>query len=486
MEILLITAAILILLGYLYLGIKMPKAALLSCLPVSIGIFFCGGVFDITAVMALAPGLFVGTLLVVFIGGEKESVTWPKTVSGYILFVLGLGILAVLVGIPAVLVAALPPLFILLLSILPLLIGLLVGFGLTARGGLALDLVATLNSCMRQNLPLTAALEASGGGGQDRRSRMYRRIAHGLQRGLPLSESIRRGYPSCPAYITSLVAMGERVNQLPFALAALEKDLVEKSEQRTRLRPVDPLYPFLVLTVGFFIVLGLMIFVVPKFKAIFSDMGVELPTPTKYLMELYAGSHEWLLGILAVLALLAAPAWLYTRLRPRRPERPYKMSRLSDSIKWMLPISHGFEKNYSLMRVTESLRLSLRAGCPLNQAIKYTCDLDVNHRVRRRLQRWWQRVQQGQDVGRAAAACGLGRGLVWAFDYQVNPGQAPVVLEILENFYRGYYNYRIILAQHILWPVIIALTGAAVGVVAYCLFSPMVNLLEEVCNAVMP
>jgi type II secretory pathway component PulF len=147
---------------------------------------------------------------------------------------------------------------------------------------------------------------------------------------------------------------------------------------------------------------------------------------------------------------------------------------------------HWFEKKYSLVQVTEILRLSLNAGCTVNGAIANTLNLDVNNCFRKRLRKWLAKVEAGQNIADAAKESGLGNSLAWAFDQRANPANAPTVLEMLESCYRTSYSYRVNLARFIMWPCVTVTMGLVVGFVAYAFFSPLVFIINEMANLVYP
>jgi type II secretory pathway component PulF len=192
----------------------------------------------------------------------------------------------------------------------------------------------------------------------------------------------------------------------------------------------------------------------------------------------------WPLLILLVIAII--PISIYVKFRPRRPYKPYLLSRIGDFTKWYLPILHNFEKNYSLVHVVELLRLSLNAGYTVNDAIKNTLGLDVNNRFKKRLQRWLVKVERGDNIATAIRKSKLGSPLAWAFDEKVNQGNTLTILETLESFYRSNYSYCVNLARFIMWPCLILFMGVIVGFIVYAIFSPSVLIIEALSGKVLP
>ncbi|HUT30883.1 MAG TPA: type II secretion system F family protein [Sedimentisphaerales bacterium] len=370
------------------------------------------------------------------------------------------------------------------------LIALLISYGLTSRHTTAVHVISTIGASIRQNLPLPMALESAAGGRTDKRARILRSIERWLVQGYSLSESIRRGYPKCPGHAAAMIAVAERIDQLPYAIKAIEANMMARAEERRRIKPVSPFYPLVLLTIMFLIVLGLSIRVIPKLHAVFEEMfeGQALPAATRFLFGVtgfiaYRSPLPWLVPLILILVAVVA---IHVRLRPRRPQKPHLLSRVGDFIKWRLPILHWFERNHSLVQAVEVLRLSLNAGCTVNDAIANTLDLDVNNCFRSRLRDWLDRVEAGRDISASATESGLGSSLAWAFDQNVNQGNTLSVLETLESFYRSNYSYRINLVRFILEPLVTISMGLMVGFVMYAVFSPLVAAIDHLAIFITP
>ena len=139
-----------------------------------------------------------------------------------------------------------------------------------------------------------------------------------------------------------------------------------------------------------------------------------------------------------------------------------------------------------MLQVVEMLRLSLNAGCPVNDAIENAIGLDVNNRFKKRLKIWHEKVVRGDNISDAARESKLGPALAWAFDERVNQGHTPAILETLEGFYRSNYSYCVNLARFIIWPCIILCMGITVGFVVLAIFSPAIAIITHLVSLVTP
>ena len=483
----LIVIAILLLALFVFLGLKKPGIALITSPFASFLLFCISGEADSVAAMAIAPIIFFATLIAVLMAKrEPDTEQWPQIAAKCIL----IGIVCSLILVTAAVVFG--PLGFFGFVFFVIFIGSVISYGLTSRHATAAYVISTIGSSMRQNLPLPTALESAASGRADSRARILRRIKKWLVQGYSLSESIKRGYPKCPGYAAAMIAAAERINQLPLAIKSIEADIVAKADERKKLKPVHPFYPIILIVFMFFIVLYLTWKVLPQFHEVLIEMTEEaaLPAPTRLLIRFanfIAYEYGWLIALaLALIGLAAVAVSIFIRFRPRQPEKPYLISRIGDFIKWHLPVLHWFEKNYSMVQMVELLRLSLNAGCAVNDAIANTLNLDVNNRFKKRLQKWLAKVEAGDNIAVAARESRLGNTLAWAFDDRVNQGNTLAILETLESFYRSNYNYRVNLARFIMWPCVTLIMGVMVGFIVYAIFSPMVTIINQMANLVTP
>jgi len=370
-----------------------------------------------------------------------------------------------------------------------LLPGLLLGWGLTSRYATAAYVISTIGASMRQNLALPMVLETAANGQSSRRARILLRIKKWLVEGYPLSEALRRGYPKCPSHAMAMIAAAERISQVPRAMKAIEQDMVARADEARRLRPVNPFYPVLLFIFLIVVTGGLTMYVFPRFHMVLDEMCEgPLPPATRFLERMTEIGYEFsalLWSGVAFVILVVVPVSIRLRLRPRRPKKPYLISRIADFIKWHLPIFHWFENNYSLVQVAELLRLSLAAGFTVNDSIANTLGLDMNERFKARTRKWLKRVEAGESISAAARQSKLPESLAWTFEQQ-NADGVLSVLETVESFCRSNYSYRVNLARFILWPCVSVVMGAVVGFVVYAVFSPIVMLVNHLAGSFIP
>ena len=463
---------------YVILAVKMPKVALFTS-PVAMIVFF---VLSLASEAPVAAGISFLILPAGLLSLVADKGDWARRVVKGLFQVLGGGCLL------AIAVFLWP----LALLLLPIFMTINLRCLLIARNTRALYIISTIGAAMRQNLPLAMALDTAAGQNRDKRARTLRGISKWLVQGHSLSDAIKRGYSGCPAQAVAMITAAEEIDQVPRAIRSIEADMVEKADESKKIKPVDMAYPFIVLSCAFIVMMGLMIYIIPTFASVLSDMSdgkAYLPASTQFLLNfsswLFQGRGIVLFGFVGVIISTMSIA-TFVRFRARRPQRPYLLSRIGDFLKWHLPSLRWFEMNYSLVQAVSFLKVSLNAGCALNEAIRNSLRLDTNYFFRKRLKRWLRKVESGENVSSAARKSGMGKPIAWAFDDKVNEANTPEILGMLEEFYRSNYNFRINIAKSAAMPFMVLGLGAIVGFIVFAMFMPMLTILSVLTSDVVP
>lgn len=472
-----IIIAVIVFSGFCLFTWKMPGWGLVLMPFMMTGIIISGIVLNDVVIFTIGIVLFPATIGIVRWAPQSSPLEtpWYKTVAKAVMLFFQYLFILFIMGYAFNVFGGL--LFILLV------IGI-VRYYQVCKYSLSLEIITTIGMSMRQSLPLPMSLTTAAYGQKYKTAKIFNHIAYWLTQGYSLSESIRRGCPKFPPELLATITVAEKMNQLPNAIETIRADIAEKIDDYKKLRPVHPWYPIFVLLIMFFILLGLMYFIVPTFAEVLSDMSdgmAGLPWLTQQLLNF----ANWLKGRhgLNILVLLILFLWFtlyltYVRFRKRNPESPKPLSVIGDYLKWHLPVLHWFEANYSQLQLTEILKIGLRAGYPVNLSVRNALGLNMNQCYRNRISKWLVRIEAGDSLVESASQCGIGRTLAWALDGSINKGNTSLILETLEELYRSRYNYRLNLLNAVLCPLMVIGLGICVGLVVLGMFLPMVKMIE--------
>lgn len=255
--------------------------------------------------------------------------------------------------------------------------------------------VRTLATLLDAGAPLDRALGvAQGQATHPDVQRGAKAIRTAVQGGMSLAEAMRLQPVLFDPLHVGVVRAGEAAGALDTALDTLAGYLEEDLTLRAQLTSAL-IYPALMATVATLGMLVLLLFVVPRFSALLSDLGGSMPASTQVLIGIGAVvTRGWwvfagviALAVVASRRALAVPA---TRLR-------WHAHRLT------LPVIGTLERAMATARFTRALGLMLTGGLPLMPALRLARSGVTNQAIAAELERVAGEVARGQPLGPSLA-----------------------------------------------------------------------------------
>lgn len=283
-----------------------------------------------------------------------------------------------------------------------------------------------------------------------------RALSDAVREGRTLAEGMRRQPDRFEAFHVGMVQAGEDSGKLPEVLRRLN----QQDERALRLRQqlISTLtYPAILVFVGVLIMAAIVSFVVPRFSAMFDELGIELPLFSAVVIGACRVVGDW--GALLLLALLAA--LFVTRARWRKPEARLAMEQ------WLLSKPAGkMWWKHQAASFAGALAMMLRSGVPILRALEVARTTWRSVELRRRLDAVVDAMREGgrlsDGVRESALLPERSEKLIGVGEESGNLAQ---VFERLADAYEEDVSLRTKRALTLLEPVAILLIGSVVGVV---------------------
>ena len=207
--------------------------------------------------------------------------------------------------------------------------------------------------------------------------------------GKSFSEALAK-YPAVfPKVYVSMVKAGEAGGVLEEILTRLASFLVTSEDLRSYIIGAM-IYPALLSVVGVVSVTILTLFVVPRFTAIFQDMGVPLPLPLAFLkaVSTFLTYYWWV-----ALGAMALSALYFKRFRDSSDGR-LKWDR------WMLrvPLAGAVLRKIEVARFSRSLGTLLHGGVPLLQSMTIVRDIIGNQNIAIAIEPIRNGIKKGEGI----------------------------------------------------------------------------------------
>ncbi|AQQ70115.1 General secretion pathway protein F [Limihaloglobus sulfuriphilus] len=306
-------------------------------------------------------------------------------------------------------------------------------------------------------------------------------VAEDIEAGSTLSEAMAR-YPRCfDNLFSNMVAAGEVGGVLDIILNRVA-DFMEKAEKLKARIKGAMIYPAVVLFAAMVILLGLMIFIIPTFAEVLTDMtdgGARLPGLTLALMSF----SDWILngfgfpGGGAVVILVAPFVLVFTLKFLRR----FKFMRyLFDRIKLKMPIIGKLTYLVAVARWTRTLGTLISAGVPILEAINITRDTSGNEVYARMLDRVHMAIRQGDTFANPLKQSKTVDTLVVnMIDVGEETGEIDKMMYKIADNYDEQVDVLVGSLMSLLEPVMIIVLGGIVGVIVLAMFLPMVTIITS-------
>lgn len=293
------------------------------------------------------------------------------------------------------------------------------------------------------------------------RARDLARMLHG---GTPLPAALDTLPGVLPRSVALAAHVGSQSGTLAAALRTEASSLMERQELA-----IFSVRGFVALYISVFWVLlsiagFLMFYIIPKFKAIFSDFGMPLPPATVAFLEVSDLVVEYSFVLLPVLLLSIWVVVFFSR------GQMFAVGGLASR----------FVLRISIPGILRNIGVAVAAGRPLTTALSTLAAFHPVPSVRRRLLLVDRQVEQGADCWLAMQQVGLLRGRqVALLQAAQRAGNLPWALHLLADNLHKYFQHRFHMAVELLRPVLVLCVGAAVGFVVLALFYPLLSLIHS-------
>jgi len=293
-------------------------------------------------------------------------------------------------------------------------------------------------------------------------------IAGEVESGTNFSEALSRFPKVFPEFYINMIKAGELGGMLQGILKRLSEFLDKSQKLKDRIKSAL-MYPAFVLMVAVLILIMLMIFVIPTFTNMFSELGGALPLPTKILIVASEVIRKawYLLPIIPILLVL-----LY-KLLIRNPDRKIFV----DKIKLHIPVVGALIHQISVARFSRTLGTLLSSGVPILNALETVKDIIGNEFIGRAVLQVRDSIKEGEGVsGPMEASKAFPPLVVKMINIGEETGQLDkMLIQIADNFEEE-VDVAISGLTSLLEPLLIVLMGLVVGFIVVSMFMPLFSL----------
>ena len=269
----------------------------------------------------------------------------------------------------------------------------------------------------------------------------------------------------------SMIRAAEESGTLEETLKRLAEHL-EKIEQLRGKVKSALFYPVFVLIVATVIVVGILVFVIPTFKQLYSDLGGELPSLTQMVINLSNWLRDYIGWFLLGISLFVV---LFFQLRKISKKFRY----LTDLLLLKLPVFGDLILKSSIANFSRTLSSMLSSGINILDALQISAETANNEVVRRALLKVREQVEKGVSLSLAMSRISVFPPMVVNMvAVGEEAGNLDEMLSKAADFYEEEVDRTVDALTSLLEPLMIVFIGSIIGVIVIAMYLPIFKIGE--------
>lgn len=349
--------------------------------------------------------------------------------------------------------------------------------GFSNRVKLAEVAVATrqLATMVDSGLSIVRALGILAGQVENKElGRVLTEVRLDVERGSSLSAACAKHPKVFNQLFVTMVQAGEAGGTLEKVLSELANTM-EKQAVLIRTVRSAMTYPAVVVSVMIVIFLALLIFIVPTFKKLFSDLHATLPTPTLIILKI--SSIVLSLWSIVIVALIIAGIVGFRRWINTEDGRAKW-----DAFKLRPPIFGPLLHKVALARFSSTFSSLVQSGVPILESLDIVSDTSGNRVVADVLQKAKAGVREGRSLAEVLKEHEevIPPLVTQMIEVGEQTGALDQMLSKVAQFYDGEVETTVNNLTSMLEPVLTVIMGAGVGIMVVSMYLPMFNYIKHI------
>lgn len=294
-----------------------------------------------------------------------------------------------------------------------------------------------------------------------------------IQGGGTLAEAMGQHSKIFNRLYVNMVKAGELGGVLDQVLLRLS-EFMEKAEKIKGKVMSAMIYPIVVLIMAVLILIFLMVFIIPKFEEIFSELlgGAQLPALTQFVLNISETVQTKGLYVLGGVIALVVVSKLLAAGRFGRV--------FLDRIKLNVPIFGTLLRKTAIARFSRTLGTLMTAGVPVLQALNIVRDTSGNEVIAKAVNEVHDAVKEGENMAPPIEQCGVFPPIVVSMvEVGEETGALPEMLMKIADSYDEEVDNTVAGLTSIIEPLLIVFLALIVGTIVIALFLPLIQIIGK-------
>jgi type IV pilus assembly protein PilC len=326
---------------------------------------------------------------------------------------------------------------------------------------------------LKAGLPIVQSLDTIlEKGAKGKLAEILNEVREDIKGGASLSDALEKHSRVFSHLYIATIRAGERTGDLPQTIRRFLTFLKRIEGFRKKVIAAF-IYPAILVTVAFFAVTLLLVYVVPTFSKIYADAGSQLPLPTQILIAFTTMLQRYILLVVGIIITAVA---LF-----RRWGRTDQGRFLIDGWKLRIPYVGNLLNNYAVAGFSRTFATILGSGIPIVEALKMSVGTLNNKVLERKLLEAIISVEEGTMLSTALERVQIMPPLALRM---LGVGETTGALEEMLGEISDYFEEEIDRKLHILTtaiePAVMIVMGVIIGVIIITMYLPVFKIAGTV------
>lgn len=295
-------------------------------------------------------------------------------------------------------------------------------------------------------------------------------IKNDVESGSTYADALKKHPRIFSDLYANMVAAGESGGILDTILTRLAT-YIEKAMKLKKKVKGAMIYPIVVSTIAVVCIAVIMVFVVPTFSKMFSQMGGELPAPTRLVMAI----SNFMAGIGGLIVLFLIIGFFVGLSQFRRTE---KGKHVTDTIFLKLPIFGILLRKVAVAKFTRTLGTLISSGVPILDGLEITAKTAGNKVIEYAVMEVRKAVSEGKTLAEPLMKAKTFPPMV---THMISVGESTGALDSMlskiADFYDDEVDNAVSNLTAMMEPMLMVFLGGSVGFIVVAMYLPIFKLI---------
>jgi type IV pilus assembly protein PilC len=319
-------------------------------------------------------------------------------------------------------------------------------------------------------LPLVQCLEILGNQQENPTfGTLIKKLRSDVEEGSTFADALRKHPKYFNNLFVNLVDAGETGGILDTILNRLAQ-YMEKNEAIKGKIKGAMVYPIIVISIALVVVTVLLVFVIPVFASLFSELGAQLPLPTRIVIAMSDFLKRW-----GIFVAIGGAALIYALKKYYATEQGRIVL---DNLMLKMPVIGDLLVKSSVARFTRTLGTLVSSGVPILDSLEITARASGNAIIEMAILATRDSIKEGKTIAEPLEATEVFPSMVvQMISVGEQSGALDSMLAKIADFYEEEVDAAVETLTSAMEPLLILFLGVVVGGVVIAMYMPLFTLI---------